>query len=97
MVNTSSYTVRENMSILRAYDLFRTMGCRHMVVVDISNHVVGMLTRNTLVDVCHPPHDIHHDSGHGGHGSHGAPHDAHSANGAVPPMSGNGHEALLPR
>ena len=45
VINTSSYTVRENMSILRAYSLFRTMGCRFMLVVDIGNQVVGMLTR----------------------------------------------------
>ena len=59
VINTSTYTVRDNMSILRAYTLFRSMGCRQMVVVDIGNHVVGMLTRNDLVDICHPPHEEH--------------------------------------
>eukprot|EP00966_Prymnesium_polylepis_P085948 1989081-Prymnesium_polylepis.1 len=54
------------MSILRAYTLFRTMGCRHMPVVDIGHQVVGMLTRNELVDVCnpHPPHGHHGPSHH---------------------------------
>jgi len=61
VINTSTYTVRDNMSILRAYTLFRSMGCRQMVVVDIGNHVVGMLTRNDLVEVCHPPHEIHEE------------------------------------
>ena len=51
LINTSAYTVRDSMSILRAYKLFRTMGCRQMVVTDISNKVVGMLTRACLVEV----------------------------------------------
>ena len=59
VVNLSAYSVRDTMSILRAYNIFRTMGCRNMVVVDIGNKVVGMLTRNDLVDICHPPHDEH--------------------------------------
>ena len=62
VTHTSSYSVRDNMSILRAYSLFRTMGSRHMIVVDIGNRVVGMLARNDLVDVCHPHHDEHHDA-----------------------------------
>jgi len=62
VVNTSGFTCRDNMSILRAYSLFRTMGCRTMVVTDIGNQVVGMLTRHDLVDVCHPPHDEHHEA-----------------------------------
>jgi CBS-domain-containing membrane protein len=72
VVNTSSYCVNEKMSILRAYSLFRTMGCRHMVVVDIGNRVVGVLTRHDLVDVCHPPHHGH-DHGGGGGGGHAEP------------------------
>ena len=66
LINTSSYTCNERMSILRAYSLFRTMGCRHMVVCDVGNKVVGMLTRHDLVDVCHPPHDDHghHEEAH---------------------------------
>lgn len=59
VINTSGFTVRDNMSILRAYSMFRTMGCRTMVVTDIGNRVAGMLTRHDLVDVCHPPHDEH--------------------------------------
>eukprot|EP01052_Picozoa_sp_SAG31_P071025 SAG31_NODE_29918_length_388_cov_0.719723_1_plen_69_part_00 len=39
------------MSILRAYLLFRTMGCRHMVVLDIANSVIGMLSRHDLADL----------------------------------------------
>jgi chloride channel 7 len=82
-INTSSYTVRDNMSILRAYSLFRSMGCRTMVVTDIGNQVVGMLARHDLVDVCHPPH----------HGHDHAPTPAPAA----PPAGGSGREALLPQ
>ena len=88
VINTSSYTVRENMSILRAYSLFRTMGCRSMVVVDISNHVVGMLTRPDLVDICHPPHDHGHGHGHGGGGHH-------DTVAVVPAAEGGGRDAPL--
>ena len=85
VLNTSSYTVNDKMSILRAYNLFRTMGCRHMVVVDISNKVVGMLTRHDLVDVCHPPHDDH--------GHHDPP--AQPAQPAQPAGTAEGRDAPL--
>ena len=52
--------MRDNISILRAYSLFRTMGCRHMVIVDIGNKVVGALARYDVVDVCHPHDETHH-------------------------------------
>lgn len=84
MINTSSYSVRDNMSILRAYTMFRSMGCRTMVVTDIGNKVVGMLTRHDLVDVCHPPHHVHDQAP-------AAPVTVAS------PAAGTGREALLPQ
>lgn len=73
------------MSILRAYSLFRSMGCRTMVVTDIGNKVVGMLSRPDLVDICHPPHDVHDHA------------PTHTPAAVVAPAGGTGREALLPQ
>ncbi|XP_078683930.1 chloride channel protein C-like isoform X1 [Branchiostoma floridae x Branchiostoma belcheri] len=48
-VNQSSLCVRDNFSLHRAYVLFRTMGMRHLPVVDSGNHVLGVITRKTLM------------------------------------------------
>jgi hypothetical protein len=95
----SSYCVQDTMSVLRAFNLFRAMGCRNMVVTDLHNRVVGMLERDDFADVVG-----HHDAGHGhGHGGHG--HGGHG-NGeadaqhqpAPPATTGAANrEALLPR
>jgi len=36
-------------SLYRTYLLFRTLGLRHLVVIDTHNHVVGMITRKDLM------------------------------------------------
>jgi chloride channel 7 len=38
-MNTSTFVVPDSFSLERAYLLFRTMGLRHLVVVDEHNHV----------------------------------------------------------
>jgi chloride channel 7 len=48
-INTSSYQVQETFSLDRTFLLFRTMGVRHMTVVDKHNHVTGMITRKDLM------------------------------------------------
>eukprot|EP01119_Soliformovum_irregulare_P023076 TRINITY_DN7_c2_g1_i4.p1 TRINITY_DN7_c2_g1~~TRINITY_DN7_c2_g1_i4.p1 ORF type:complete len:286 (-),score=97.61 TRINITY_DN7_c2_g1_i4:73-930(-) len=40
----------------RTYDLFRTLGLRHLVIVDSENKVVGMVTRKDLADFNHAEH-----------------------------------------
>jgi H+/Cl- antiporter ClcA len=47
--NTAPYTVNETASIQRTYRLFRTLGLRHLCVVNHYNQVVGMLTRKDLL------------------------------------------------
>ena len=44
-MNTSACTVSEEFSVERAYMLFRALGLRHLIVVDASQHVKGMITR----------------------------------------------------
>ena len=50
-MDTSPFTVLDTFSILRAYTLFRSMGLRHLPVVDPCNRVVGILTRKDM-QVC---------------------------------------------
>jgi len=46
--DSSAIKVSETFSLERAYLLFRTLGLRHLVVVDHHNRVVGIVTRRDL-------------------------------------------------
>lgn len=48
-VDQSSYSVPETFSLERGYNLFRSMGLRHITVVDKFNAPVGMLSRKDLL------------------------------------------------
>jgi predicted transcriptional regulator len=47
-VNQSAHMIHENFSLGRAYALFTSVGLRHLVVVDESNTVRGIITRKDL-------------------------------------------------
>eukprot|EP00112_Aurelia_sp_Birch-Aquarium-sp1_P015614 Seg3478.1 transcript_id=Seg3478.1/GoldUCD/mRNA.D3Y31 product="Chloride channel 7 alpha subunit" protein_id=Seg3478.1/GoldUCD/D3Y31 len=47
-MNPAPYTVMENSSLNRGFKLFRALGLRHLVVIDDSNQVVGIVTRKDL-------------------------------------------------
>jgi hypothetical protein len=38
-----------NTSLQRGYKTFRTLGLRHLYVIDYSNHLIGMVTRTELL------------------------------------------------
>ena len=42
--------IPERFSLYRTYIIFRSLGLRHLVVIDKSNSVVGMVTRKDLMD-----------------------------------------------
>lgn len=44
-VDSSAAAVQESYSVERTYVVFRTLGLRHLVVVDRHNHVKGIVTR----------------------------------------------------
>ena len=44
-INTSVVKVDENFSLERAYVVLRTLGLRHLIIVDVGNHVRGIVTR----------------------------------------------------
>eukprot|EP00474_Spongospora_subterranea_P009228 CRZ09686.1 hypothetical protein [Spongospora subterranea] len=47
-MNPSPYAVQENSPVVHAFDLFRTMGLRHLWVVNRQNQIAGMITRRNL-------------------------------------------------
>lgn len=44
-MNNAPYTVHPMTPLTRVFNLFRTMGLRHIVVVDSKNACVGIITR----------------------------------------------------
>ncbi|KAM9752562.1 H(+)/Cl(-) exchange transporter 6 isoform 2-T2 [Menidia menidia] len=47
-MNTSPYTVSPNTRVSQAFNLFRTMGLRHLPVVNAGGEIVGIITRHNL-------------------------------------------------
>ena len=41
--------IDKDYSLYRTYVIFRTLGLRHLVVVNVHNHVVGIITRKDLL------------------------------------------------
>jgi len=64
-MDESPFAVIETFSISRAYTIFRSMGLRHLPIVDKCNKVVGILTRKDMQG-----HDIAHALEHGDHDNH---------------------------
>jgi chloride channel 7 len=50
-INQAPFVIQQGSSLSRVFQLFRTMGLRHLVVVDQHNKVVGMITRRDLTHV----------------------------------------------
>lgn len=50
-IDDAAYTVNEHASILRTYRMFRTLGLRHLCVVNKHNILLGILTREDLVSI----------------------------------------------
>jgi len=65
-INQWPYTVSPQASIVNVFPLFRLMGLRWLVVTDVDNKVVGIITRKELIhQVAHLLHQEHqhHDDG----------------------------------
>ena len=50
-MNSSPYLVFPGSSLARIFRLFRTMGLRHLVIVNLHNQVVGLVTRKDLANL----------------------------------------------
>jgi len=48
-INKSAPHIAEEFSLHRTYIVFRTLGLRHLTVVDMANRVVGIITRKDLM------------------------------------------------
>mmetsp|Transcript_12874 Transcript_12874/g.13318 ORF Transcript_12874/g.13318 Transcript_12874/m.13318 type:complete len:934 (-) Transcript_12874:30-2831(-) len=49
-MDTSAFMIHESASVARTHNEFRTMGLRHLVVIDSNHHVVGIVTRKDITD-----------------------------------------------
>lgn len=58
-MNSSPYVVTQTSSLSRIFQLFRTMGLRHLVVVGDHNEVLGIVTRKDLANI-QPDHTAEH-------------------------------------
>eukprot|EP00127_Corallochytrium_limacisporum_P001263 Clim_evm33s47 gene=Clim_evmTU33s47 len=61
-MNPCAFTVQQIAPLTRCFTLFRTMGLRHLPVVDRANNVVGIITRKDLTHLHyrHEGHAMHH-------------------------------------
>ncbi|KAG8570871.1 hypothetical protein GDO81_011457 [Engystomops pustulosus] len=50
-INKSAISVQAHFSLQRTYKVFRTLGLRHLTVVDLQNRAVGMITRKDLISL----------------------------------------------
>ncbi|XP_061467311.1 chloride channel protein C-like [Rhineura floridana] len=48
-INKSAVSVQAHFSLQRTYIIFRSLGLRHLTVVDLQNQVVGIITRKDLI------------------------------------------------
>jgi chloride channel 7 len=48
-IDCAPYTINEHASVHRTYRMFRTLGLRHLCVINIHNQVLGIITRSDLV------------------------------------------------
>lgn len=49
-MNLTVYSVNEGFAVSEAYIMFRTLGLRHLPVVNVQNKVKGMITKKDLVE-----------------------------------------------
>ena len=49
-MDTAPYSLNESSSIQRCYRLFRSMGLRHLIVLDDQHRVTGMVTRRDITE-----------------------------------------------
>ena len=62
VVDTSAMSVRQDFPIKRSYIIFRSLGLRHLTVVDKFNVPVGIVTRKDLLGM-HIEQSLHEDHG----------------------------------
>uniref|UniRef100_A0A8D2IQI6 Chloride channel protein n=1 Tax=Varanus komodoensis TaxID=61221 RepID=A0A8D2IQI6_VARKO len=48
-INKSAMSIQAHFSLQRTYTIFRSLGLRHLTVVDLQNQVVGLITRKDLI------------------------------------------------
>jgi chloride channel 7 len=49
-MDTAPYTINASASVQRCYRFFRTMGLRHLIVLDNDHRVTGIITRKDITE-----------------------------------------------
>ncbi|KAI9101745.1 hypothetical protein DFS34DRAFT_428575 [Phlyctochytrium arcticum] len=57
LMNVSPTIVREDATAAKVFSVLRSLGLRHIIVVDRDGFLVGLVTRKDLVRAMHHPHD----------------------------------------
>ena len=57
-VDAAAFCINEHATIQRAYRMFRTLGLRHLCVVNHGNEVQGILTRADLADLANEAEEL---------------------------------------
>lgn len=48
-MNRAALNIQEEFSLHRTYMIFRSLGLRHLTVVDMANRIVGIISRKDLM------------------------------------------------
>jgi chloride channel 7 len=61
-IDAAAFCVNEHATIQRAYRMFRTLGLRHLCVVDHSNAIQGVITRADLADLVNEAEELEEEA-----------------------------------
>lgn len=61
-MNTAAISLHHSTHVAKVQTLFRSLGLRHLAIVDTANQVVGIITRSDLMEFIHEGHKVRFDA-----------------------------------